>query len=232
MIQKKLKKEQETWQLSVKVSDDTVSVSKENNKVYIEIVQQLREIIKKNNLIAGDKIPSERELSERLQVGRSSVREALRALELLGLIETRRGEGTFICDFRNHQFVQLLSTFILQDNEKAKQDVYETKSMLEMDSIRFSIQRATSSELMELARWVEETNKFSDVDFFEKVFRLSANELCLKIWLILIEYFHSIHKDEFFYKKKNYTLLVQAMASRDEAQALMLYHRLKEEVVQ
>ena len=44
-------------------------------------------------------LPSERELSSRLNVGRSSVREALRALELVGLIETRRGEGTFIRNF-------------------------------------------------------------------------------------------------------------------------------------
>ncbi|WP_431810888.1 FadR/GntR family transcriptional regulator [Lysinibacillus capsici] len=44
---------------------------------------------------AGEKSPSERVLSERLGVGRSSVREALRSLELLGLIETRHGEGRF-----------------------------------------------------------------------------------------------------------------------------------------
>jgi len=85
-------------------------------------------MITMDGLKTGDKIPSERELSERLNFGRSSVREALRALELLGLIETRRGEGTFIRDFRGHQLVQLLSTFILQD-EKAIRDVYETKKL-------------------------------------------------------------------------------------------------------
>jgi GntR family transcriptional repressor for pyruvate dehydrogenase complex len=88
-----------------------------NSKVYLEIVKQLREMITVDGLKTGDKIPSERELSERLNFGRSSVREALRALELLGLIETRRGEGTYIRDFRGHQLVQLLSTFILQDQK-------------------------------------------------------------------------------------------------------------------
>ena len=77
-------------------------------------------------LLPGDKIPSERELSERLDVGRSSVREALRALELLGLIETRRGEGTFIKDFQEHRLVELLGTFFLQ-NEKVNEDLAETK---------------------------------------------------------------------------------------------------------
>ena len=52
--------------------------------------------MEEDGLVAGDRLPSERELSSRLNVGRSSVREALRALELVGLIETRGGEGTFI----------------------------------------------------------------------------------------------------------------------------------------
>ncbi len=57
------------------------------SKVYREIVMQLSEMITAGGLKPGDKIPSERELTERLNVGRSSVREALRAIELLGLIE-------------------------------------------------------------------------------------------------------------------------------------------------
>ena len=64
-----------------------------STKLYQEIVEKLRQMIESDGLVSGDKIPSERELSERLNVGRSSIREALRALELLGLIETRRGEG-------------------------------------------------------------------------------------------------------------------------------------------
>ena len=46
--------------------------------------------------------------------GRSTIREALRSLELLGLIETRRGEGTFLADFRKHQLVEVLAEFIMQ----------------------------------------------------------------------------------------------------------------------
>ncbi|MER1935547.1 MAG: GntR family transcriptional regulator, partial [Priestia megaterium] len=68
----------------------------ERSKVYVEILKQIRQLMEDDRLTTGDKIPSERELSERLGAGRSSVREALRALELIGLIETRRGEGTFI----------------------------------------------------------------------------------------------------------------------------------------
>ena len=67
----------------------------ENKKRFLHIVQQLRELIEQENIQPGDKLPSERVLTERLQVGRSSVREALRSLELLGLIETKHGGGTY-----------------------------------------------------------------------------------------------------------------------------------------
>lgn len=93
-------------QLLEKVSDSISEFTSKNTKVYIGIVKQLRAMIEHDGLKPGDRLPSERELSERLGVGRSSVREALRALELLGLIETRRGEGTFMRDFRGNQLVQ------------------------------------------------------------------------------------------------------------------------------
>nr|WP_281216424.1 GntR family transcriptional regulator [Lysinibacillus capsici] len=67
----------------------------EQKKVFLDIVQQLRQLIKIEKIQAGEKSPSERVLSERLGVGRSSVREALRSLELLGLIETTWGR-TFL----------------------------------------------------------------------------------------------------------------------------------------
>ena len=69
-----------------------------NTKVYLEIVKNPFHY-GRGWIGSGDRLPSERELSSRLNVGRSSVREALRALELVGLIETRRGEGTFIRNF-------------------------------------------------------------------------------------------------------------------------------------
>lgn len=53
-------------------------------KMFIQIVKQLHDLIEEQNIQEGQKLPSERMLSEQLQVGRSSVREALRSLELLG----------------------------------------------------------------------------------------------------------------------------------------------------
>lgn len=195
------------------------------SKVYIEIVKQLRTMIEQDGLKPGDKIPSERELSERLFVGRSSVREALRALELLGLIETRRGEGTFIRDFRSNQLVQLLSTFILQD-DKAKHDVIETKYLIEMDCLRLISSRNNDEQLSHLKKWVESSN-FTDDEFFLKIVELADNHLFYRIWIILKDYYHSLQLQNLQTEKNEYQLLIQALLTKDEDIFRNQYRKLR-----
>ncbi|ULT59916.1 GntR family transcriptional regulator [Neobacillus drentensis] len=179
-----------------------------------------------DGLKTGDKIPSERELSERLNFGRSSVREALRALELLGLIETRRGEGTYIRDFRGHQLVQLLSTFILQD-QKAKHDVFETKNYIEMDCLHIVLQKADNQEINKIKDWFEITDHFSDDEFFQRFMELSDNHLFLRLWSILKEYYHSLEDNGLIYKRENYLNLLNAIAEKDLEKTLSAYKKLR-----
>ena len=65
-------------------------------RLYEEIVEQIRQLISDGKLKPGDKLLAERELADRFQVSRASVREAIRTLEMLGVIDIRPGEGTFI----------------------------------------------------------------------------------------------------------------------------------------
>ena len=103
--------------------------------MYLDIVRELRDIIKNENIKTGGKIPSERVLAERLQVGRSTVREAFRSLELLGIIETKRGEGTFLADFQKHQFVEVLADFIMQQPDSVV-DAHETRRIHEIKPLK------------------------------------------------------------------------------------------------
>ncbi|WP_301335711.1 FadR/GntR family transcriptional regulator [Bacillus sp. FJAT-27445] len=204
---------------------DTVKSQFQNSKVYIEIVKKLREMIAADGLKAGDKIPSERELTERLNVGRSSVREALRALELLGLIETRRGEGTFIRDFRGNQLVQILSTFILQD-EKAKRDVKETKYYIEMDCLRLILKRNNHLRLDEAYR-LTKSDDINDDDFFYRLILLADNHLFSRIWVILKDYYHS---QGFAVEKahpEEYHALIEAIDAGDEELVIGRYMKLR-----
>ncbi|MGH2346605.1 MAG: FadR/GntR family transcriptional regulator, partial [Chloroflexota bacterium] len=67
-------------------------------RVYSLVVEQIRALIESGQLKAGDKLPTERGLAEQLGVSRSSVREALSALEVLGVIHSRQGLGNFIAE--------------------------------------------------------------------------------------------------------------------------------------
>lgn len=196
--------------------------SKQNSKVYIEIVEYLRSLIDKNRLKPGDKIPSERELSDRMNVGRSSVREALRALELLGLIETRRGEGTFLKNFREHQLVQLLSTFVLQD-EQAKKDVKETKYLIELGSILLILMKEKLDALY-IRQW-EEKESIDDKEFFYELVKATDNFLLKKIWMILNDYYDSLNLQPLNVSKSCYINLLKAIESKNKELAIEVYKK-------
>ncbi|WP_246289352.1 FadR/GntR family transcriptional regulator [Bacillus haikouensis] len=198
------------------------------SKVYIGIVHQLREMISKDGLQEGDKIPSERELSERLNVGRSSVREALRALELLGLIETRRGEGTFLRDFRDHHLIDLLGMFILQDH-KAQNDVKCTKTMIEKEALRtiYSQKLDVSSLISKVA---EDNDNLTWREIFEEIILVSNNYLSHRIWNVLNDYETLIigeKKMTLEIKEKLLTLL-QGLENQDKESVQNAYKQICE----
>src|SRR5690606_36059912 len=166
-------------------------------KRYLDIVLDIRKMISQENLRPGDRIPSERELAETLNVGRSTIREALRSLELLGLIETRRGEGTFLADHRNHQLVEVLSTFILQDNQSQK-DVWETRKIHEIAALQIVCSDKSVSQLPVwegFSQVIDEGEGFIREDLIREIIVLSGNRLSLKIWLLLAQYSGNPYKD-------------------------------------
>ena len=165
-------------------------MTNQTTKMYLQIVRELRLLIQSENIRRGGNLPSERELAERLQVGRSTVREALRSLELLGLIETKRGEGTFLTDFRKHKLVEVLSTFILQDT-KTIEDVHITREIHEKEAIRIV---AGSTSLNQLPVWasllkqLQEEGTIVREDLIREILISSNNRLSLKMWFLLKQY--------------------------------------------
>jgi len=98
------------------------------------IVEQIYHLVESENIQVGEKLPSERYLKDELNVSRQSVREALRALELLGIIYVRRGEGTFLADIDNHQLFQLIGKYLIRTNRQ-QDEIIEIKEMIE-DHVR------------------------------------------------------------------------------------------------
>ncbi|MFW5830059.1 MAG: FadR/GntR family transcriptional regulator [Planctomycetota bacterium] len=97
----------------------------------------------------GDKLPSEKELCELFQVGRSSFREALRALELMGCVETRNGEGTFVTKTSANIFKKPLDWGIL-DIGRSMPELLEARRVLESALVKLAVTRVTPDQLRDL----------------------------------------------------------------------------------
>ena len=165
--------------------------SQSSSKRFLDIIGELQSLISEQKIEYGDKLPSERHLAEKLQVSRTAVREALRSMELLGLIETRRGEGTFLSDFKKHQLVEVLSTFIMQQ-ARSIQDVVETRKIHERAAITTI---AENEELRLLPVWKgmqrkirEDESGFLREDMIRETIVATENRLSLKIWFLLKQY--------------------------------------------
>ncbi|WP_377864251.1 FadR/GntR family transcriptional regulator [Bacillus sp. R86525] len=206
-----------------------------NTKVYLEIVKKIRSIMEEDGLVAGDRLPSERELSSRLNVGRSSVREALRALELVGLIETRRGEGTFIRNFYDNGLVQLIAPFLLQD-EKTIRDLLQTKRLLEKDMIRIvcNLPKETFSKVLSKLHQVLEENESSipmlHQTFFKTLIEQFDNYLLYRIWMIVNDYVATLSCEISGDSIEIYRKLYAALKEKQENDALKIYDELVENI--
>lgn len=188
-------------------------------KVYQGVLQEIRKYIDSNELESGDKLPSERELSEKLEAGRSSIREALRAMELLGLIETRHGEGTYLCRYRPYQTVELLSSFILRE-KGTKKDLLVSKKIMEKEVAKIAYHLICDDDIQQLNSLVHDCNTDPNekhITFFNYLFKKAENLLLAKVWLLMEEFSYTFSKlsyEESFYlslieiyKKRKYDMI-------------------------
>jgi DNA-binding FadR family transcriptional regulator len=126
-----------------------------STRIYEEIVRQVKQLIAEGKLKSGDQLPPERELAEKFRVSRTSVREALRALQSRGLIEIRAGEGTFIRDVSVESLIEPLALVILPHRE-AVGELFEARRLLEPSIAALAARRATREEIAEMERILEE----------------------------------------------------------------------------
>ncbi len=129
--------------------------SVKRRRLYEEIVQQFHALLRQGALRHGDRLPSERELAEQFKVSRSSVREAIRSLELQGLAVSRRGSGTFINTEGLDATLDLVAAN-LNGRASALQDVFEMRHLMEPHIAALAAQRATGEEVLEMRRILEE----------------------------------------------------------------------------
>jgi GntR family transcriptional regulator, transcriptional repressor for pyruvate dehydrogenase complex len=129
-----------------------------STRIYEAIVRQVKAMIAEGRLKSGDQLPPERDLAEKFVVSRTSVREALRALESLGLIEIRPGEGTFVREVSVESLIEPLALAMLSQRE-AIGELFEARGLLEPAIAAYAALRATPHDLEEMERILDEQGR-------------------------------------------------------------------------
>jgi GntR family transcriptional regulator, transcriptional repressor for pyruvate dehydrogenase complex len=118
-------------------------------RIYEEVVGQLHQLIDAGKLKAGDRLPAERELAETFRVSRSSVREAIKALENEGLVIARPGSGTFIAAVNVEAIIPPLAS-LLSRGKDALIDLFEMRRLVEPGIAALAAERATPADILRL----------------------------------------------------------------------------------
>ena len=124
------------------------------SRIYEHIVAQINALIRDGRWAPGDQIPPERELAELFQVSRTSVREALRALEMQGVIESRQGGGTFVKTADPEALIPPLAAAIMQGRQQLV-EILEVRELIEPGIARHAAERATPEIERELEDLLE-----------------------------------------------------------------------------
>ena len=153
------------------------------------VATRIVDLITRGALLPGQKLPAERELASSLQVSRPSLREALRGLALLGVVDIRQGSGMRISQLKPEDLLGPLSFFILLDKSNLL-SLFEARIFIEGGLTALAAERATAEEVAVLGELVEratrsidEPEEFleADVQFHQVIAKASGNPLLQRI---------------------------------------------------
>lgn len=178
---------------------DNMDTPIKGTKIYQQVVEQIKKMINDGVLKRGDKLPTERELAESLKISRASVREAIRALEVIGLIESRQGAGNYIREsFEESLFEPLSMMFMLQESNPY--EIIELREVLELETVVLAAQRITESELAQLKVLVDEMKECDNEEksvqldklFHYNIAKASRNILILNVVQVISQLIDSL----------------------------------------
>ena len=198
----------------------------------------IREYIRQNGLKPGSPIPSEKELSQRLGVSRNSVREAVKALESLGLLETRQGSGIYVRDFTLEPLLDELQYQFLCDVREVG-DFLEVRQALELGMIDEALRRIDATHIAALEQvlarmrdcaerqqdYTEEDREFHRL-LFVPVQNAILHKLLDTFWLVYCRATESLEDDDSRMRiYHNHEAVMEAVRRRDAPAARSAIHQ-------
>lgn len=148
-----------------------------------DAIDRLREMIRSGDVKPGDKLPREPDLAETLGVSRNSLREAVRALSLLRILDVRQGDGTYVTELAADTLLAALSVVIDFHSDVTLLEVLEVRRLLEPAATAIAATRIDEPTLDELETILERTTTSStveelvaaDFEFHHRIATVAAN---------------------------------------------------------
>ncbi len=165
------------------------------SRLHEEIVTVIQKQIMSGRIAAGDKLPTERELAENFHVNRATVREALRKLENLDLLEIRHGDGLYVKNYlESGNFDLLKAAFNMDGGRDVMMNILEARRYLVPQMAYLAAQRRTKKDLDALKRVIDEQEMSTleqDIQVHQVIARSTQNLLCT----IGLNFFNQIFRD-------------------------------------
>lgn len=197
--------------------------------LHVSVQESLKAYITENRLTPGIPLPPEGELAQQLGVSRGSVREAIRGLASLGIVESRRGIGIFVADF---SFAPLLDNlaFGLRHSAREIAEVLQIRRALELGLIGDAVRLASEADIAELRRITDQMRaragrgeSFAEEDqaFHQAMFRSIGNATLLRLldvfWLAFFKAADdlTLANPDPMATWRDHDAIVEALAARD-----------------
>ena len=169
---------------------------KRENTLSQLVLENIQNSIRDGEFNPGECLPSERELSERYGVGKSSIREAIKMLQVLGVVESSQGKGTFLRESLGPQiFRPLLLDMMLQRSNA--EELYEFRVIFDIAALKLGLTKATDDEKRDIRQKFHEykdlseihhpTADLADQDFHKIILNATRNQFIIKMGTLVME---------------------------------------------
>lgn len=164
-------------------------------RAFEDIVKQIRSLIERGKMRRGDRLPTERELSETFKVSRATVREGIFSLETMKLVDRRQGDGTYVIASSEEALVQPLASSLFHEKDDLI-DIFSLRKIIEPEVAQLASENATPEEISELEKILREQEKElthgknpiqTDTEFHYLLAQMAKNRVLARLLLALVD---------------------------------------------
>jgi GntR family transcriptional repressor for pyruvate dehydrogenase complex len=201
-----------------------------------QVMENVKNYIIDNDLRPGDRLPTEKELVAELGISRNILREGLKSLEAVGLIEIKVGDGTYVREFDYSTVLNHISFAVSRTKQELKNFMH-ARLVIEVGALQFIVDRTDDQDIKALEEILDrydqaatlEASAKTDLEFHQHLLSISRNPILIEFGLFLgrffIEALYFVSADPKPRTSTSHRDLMEALKTRDLAQASRIMHR-------